>query len=148
MGSIPTSPAKKPSSGRLFFINTSMKYHIPDNVRIIEENERDNFDQYMMLPGETHCHHIEVRPDAKLVMQMTMIQPYELSQDNTLRCWFSLLPLGETAIRTPPFDKFVLRRVAFDVILDTTKLEGGKYFLNIQNLQNSPNAYELIFTYE
>lgn len=125
-----------------------MKYHIPDNVRIIEEDERDNFDQYMMLPGEIHCHHIDVRPGMKLVCQMTMIQPYELSQDNTLRCWFSFLPLGETAILEPLFTNFVLRRRPFDVIIDTNKMKEGRYFLNVQNLQNSPNSYEVIFKYE
>jgi hypothetical protein len=125
-----------------------MKYLIPDNVIIFNEEDRDNFDQYLIMNGGIHCHHIEIRPKMSLSILVTHTSVYTASQDGTLRCWFSALPVQQTVIWTPPLDKFTLKRRPYDIILNTDILPSGMYFLNIQNQENRENTYECRFQYQ
>lgn len=125
-----------------------MKYLVPDEVTVIHENERDNFDLYMIRGGGIHCHRIEIRPNMDLVIRITQVKPYADSQDNTLKCWFSEMPFQQSIILTPPLDRMTVRRRPIEITLNTTILSAGAHFLNVQNLENRENAYECVFTYE
>lgn len=113
--------------------------------------ERDSFGQYSILPGHIHCFAFAVPMFGSVTIGHAHILPN--SQDFSLDTWVSEKPLDG---RRYSHVKLIRRRVDFTYHCSFLKANvederlflksGQTYYVNIKNLQNSRNAYELTFS--
>jgi len=123
-----------------------MKYFLAPDVSIITEKQRDQYDQYLLAPGHIHCHPVKVYAKKKVVLGLIHTRPIGMAQDSSIHCWFSERPNEPSIILTLPFSNFKLSRRGFEIVVDQNLLPRGDYFLNLSNIENCENSYQLIFS--
>lgn len=120
-------------------------------IKIFEQDEQDAWGQYAIEPGRTHVFPFTVGMFGAIKLTVAHIQPN--SQDFSLAVWISEQPLDGALW---PFGAGHLKPIRraqefmlYDAFLkgvddERDFLQSGKrYYVNVKNLQNSPNAYEL-----
>lgn len=132
-----------------------MAYILPPEAEIIERIYYD--DIYGIEPGRVHCHAFSIPPLSSV--ELTIIHTAINSQDLSIRYWFSLEPLGDSmfydlynrgfypAMR----DEGQIWKISDEVLISNsyshtfTGPVNKPIWLNVQNMQNSQNGYQLIF---
>lgn len=140
------------------------------NYMLITENNRTEDNHYFLNPGGKHVHVFEIKPDTILDISLIHTHPFYLSQDNSILCWFSKEPFDVSLFYRPPLDRIFLKRQQIDyffnqeltnvvdncrlskyntnsIRFDTSVLPVGKYYMNVENLQNAENSYDCGFLY-
>ena len=123
-------------------------------ITIIKPEERDSYGQYRILPGHTNIFEFSVPMFGSLEVKIAHILPN--SQDFSIDCWISETPLDGLVLgqgfghhkahrRADKFEFYdsYLRADEDDprLFLDSFRT----YYMNVKNLQNRINAYELDF---
>jgi hypothetical protein len=124
---------------------------LPDGVHIITEDQRDNFDTYIIPGGQIYCFAFSLE-DSKYI-QFSIVHTRLESQDYSLRCWFSDKPMGFSYFNLPDnMDWFAIprktRKINVGAIGTNTLYQmpaGQTNYLMVQNMQNSDNFFEIIF---
>lgn len=106
--------------------------------------------RFVIQPGELHLFPVQLGMEQTLVVTVGHVAD---TQDHSLRIWISALPNGTAlagiiwhANRPPVRERTVLTTsVNGDGLPFLVKTTPGKKYLNILNLINSKNAYELTF---
>jgi len=118
------------------------------------EEQRDSFGQYSIGPGATHIFEFKVPFLSGLVVTSAHILPN--SQDFSLDMWISQQPLDGLLLREG-FGHFKLIRrsvqhTIYDELLKSGDTDVREFlasntscYLNVKNLQNRQNAYQLTF---
>jgi hypothetical protein len=124
------------------------------SIKVFQPSERDSFGQYSIAANNTHVFAFQVPMFGSMTITAHHILPN--SQDFSIDIWLSRdildgLVLGQgighfkAKRRAEKFEIFssFLRQDDHDdrLFLDTHE----PYFVNVKNLQNRQNAYELIF---
>ena len=121
-------------------------------MKIIPIESRDSFGQYIIGPGETHVFPFTFEFLGGLTIQSRHIQLN--SQDFSLDLWVSGSPLDDLLL-TRGLGHIKLSRVHDDRLIRDELLKpspdheglylpsGITYYVNVKNLENRQNAYEL-----
>ncbi len=121
---------------------------------IIEPEARDAWGQYPILPGHTHIFPFTLPMLNGIKISCAHILPN--TQDFSMLMWISAKPLDDIMLEEG-FGRFrPIRRTTeveiFDIFLkrdsedDRNFLFSNRtYYLNVKNLQNSKNGYQLTF---
>lgn len=114
-------------------------------------DERDSFGQYALLPNHIHVFEFTVPMFGSITIGHAHILPN--SQDFSIDYWISEEPLDQ---RRFSHVKLIRRKVETTYHCSFLKaneddnryfLQSGRtYYVNVKNLQNSRNAYELTFS--
>lgn len=119
-------------------------------ITTIEPESRDSFGQYSILPGHIHVFPFTVPLLGQLTVGYGHILPN--SQDFSIDGWISREPIDD---RVLGHFKLMRRRIDIQIFCsllraddDDTRIfldSNRTYYVNIKNLQNARNAYELNF---
>lgn len=124
-------------------------------ITLISLDQRDSYGQYRILPGHTNVFEFSIPMLGSLEIRIAHIFPN--SQDFSIDLWISERPLDGLVLeqgfghhaanrRADKFEIFDILLKANDedrrLFLDSSKT----YYMNVKNLQNKANAYELDFS--
>jgi len=114
-------------------------------------DQRDSFGQYMILPNHIHSFEFTVPLLGSTTIGHTHILPN--SQDFSLDTWISDDPLDGQHFSHVKLVRRLIEKTYYCPLLKTGPrddrlfLQSNQvYYVNIKNLQNSQNAYELTFS--
>jgi hypothetical protein len=117
-------------------------------------DQRDPYGQYAILPGHTHVFELRVPMFGSVELTVAHILPN--SQDFSIDVWISEEPL-DGLVLNPGFghhrakrraDKFMIHDSFLKVDREDDRLfldSHKTYYVNVKNLQNRKNAYQLDF---
>jgi len=121
-------------------------------INTFQPDQRDSFGQYVILPGHIHVFPFTIPLFGKVCLELTHILPN--SQDFSIDAWISEEPLDELVLRDGIGHFRLIRRQTVFHIHDETLRQGDHdsrlflksgipYYVNVKDLQNRKNAYEL-----
>lgn len=117
----------------------------------ISMDQQDSFGQYVILPGHIHVFSFQIPMFGSVKLEMTHIFPN--SQDFSICAWITEEPLdGMVLQQGVGHFKLIRRQSLFEIHDEFLKgkdddrlfLKSGRtYYVNVKDLQNRQNAYEL-----
>lgn len=120
-------------------------------ITTIPMDQQDSFGQYVIPPGHIHVFPFEISMFSSVTLEMTHIFPN--SQDFSIVAWITEKPLdGLVLNQQVGHFKLIRRQTVFEIHDAFLKQEdddrlflqsGRTYYVNVKNLQNRQNAYEL-----
>lgn len=126
-------------------------------ITVMKPAQRDSYGQYQILAGHTHVFEFQVPMFGSLNLKIAHLMPN--SQDFSLDFWVSDQPLDGLQLERG-FGHFRAKRRADQFTIHDSYLRAGEddermfldshktYYVNVKNLQNRVNAYELDFSQE
>ena len=121
------------------------------DLKLFKPADRDNWGQYQILSGQTHVFEFQVPINGSVTVGVAHILPN--SQDYSLDVWVSEEPLDGLVLQQGFGHYKPIRRVREFQIYDMfTEMRGDDkmflipartYYVNVKNLQNRMNGYEL-----
>ncbi len=130
---------------------------LPEGTFIIEIEDRDPDEYYMIYPGQTIIFPFKIPMFSSQTIQHLHV--LENSQDWSLACWFSEKPLDRMLFeRIDNWNEHKLQRIIREFeIWDELVAEPPHtkvalnshqtYYVNIRNLQNKANTFKLSFSF-
>lgn len=121
-------------------------------INTFQPDQRDSFGQYVILPGHIHIFPFTVPMFGKVSLELTHILTN--SQDFSICAWVSERPLDRMVLQQGiGHFKLIRRQTIFEINDQFLKqgdddhrlfLESGRtFYVNVKDLQNRQNAYEL-----
>jgi hypothetical protein len=120
-------------------------------IKLFQPEDRDNWGQYQILSGQTHVFAFTVPINGTVNIGVSHILPN--SQDYSLDVWISEEPLDGLVLQNGFGHYKPTRRLREFLINDMfTEMRGDDkmflipartYYVNVKNLQNRVNGYEL-----
>lgn len=127
---------------------------LPQNVEFINDQ---TLGTYVLNHGSGHIFTLDLSNDSNIMFTAVQLPG---RQDFSIELWISKEPWSVPVISRRPDKRsiFTLARISqkyviydYDVVPEDTMetkyfgLAPGKYYLNIQNKENAPNRYRIIF---
>lgn len=120
-------------------------------ITTIPMDQQDSFGQYQILPGHIHVFPFQIPMFGSIKLEMTHIYPN--SQDFSICTWITEEPLDGMVLQQGVGHFKLIRRQSIFEIYDSFLegedddrlfLKSGRtYYVNVKDLQNRQNAYEL-----